>query len=196
MKKLPLLAADSFKDQFRHVLYEHQMMFDPIFYITSGHATNDRTMFNAILESGLVHARNLIYFFSGEKKWNTDIHVSDIDSALPGLSERLYPLFKGHPEKERIHWQICHLTRYRSDNVSEKEWSRPMILQPFLPVVCRFLDEALNSGILVTGGSDMNTCRRIRALADPGQPDWSNNLIWFVATSSMDSASVTTYVKD
>jgi len=171
------------------------MFVDTLFYITSPGRPNDVTIFNAILESSLVHARNLIDFFSAKRVYESDIHVSDFDVKIVGLSGRVCGLFKGHPEKQRIQWQVCHLTRQRFEDVTKKEWSRDMVIGPLLPALRQFLSEVIENGDLMEQSGNKELVGRISDLLSPTALHWQEDVKWVVATAFIDSPEVITFAK-
>lgn len=83
---------------------------------------------NSILESFIIHARNLIDFFNGkESKKDDDILLRDFN-----VNKDLYKVFVYHPlelEKTEIEKQydrmckeISHLTYKRTNNENFKQW--------------------------------------------------------------------------
>jgi len=179
-----------------HVLYEIEMLVQPLWFVTSNGLwlqSQGSLFINAALESALVHARNLIEFFSAQRSYRTDIHISDFDVILPGLSSRVCPLFRGHPEEQRINWQVCHLTRNRSEDVLKKSWDREMVIGPFQPALNLFLTEVLSCPALVDHVDFMSRTSAIKDIVSPMAFRPVGEIKWAVATSEMNSASVTVY---
>ena len=83
---------------------------------------------NSLLESFVIHARNLIDFFNGkESKKEDDILLRDFN-----INKDLYKVFDYHPlelekteiekQYDRMSKEISHLTYKRTNNVNLKQW--------------------------------------------------------------------------
>lgn len=179
-----------------HVLYEIEMLVQPLWFVTSNGLwlqSQGTLSINAALESALVHARNLIEFFSARRSYRTDIHISDFDVVLPGVSGRVCSLFNGHPEEQRINWQVSHLTHQRSEDVSKKSWDREMVIGPLRPAINQFLAEVLSCPALVEQDDFRSRTSAIKDILSPTAFQPLGEIKWAVATSAINSAEVTVY---
>jgi hypothetical protein len=178
------------EQKIRHVYYEIWMLLDSVHYLASNPPLYDKLMINAIIESSLVHARNLIGFFSRKGGHATDINVEDFDAVISGISDRVIPLFLGHPSEERIHGEICHLTVRRYENLDRKRWTKEEILGPLLPALIKFLEEVQSCPTLMAV-LPRDDFARLVALASYTPPFPELNISWASATSSLDSDQAT-----
>jgi hypothetical protein len=196
MKPLAQSSAPNPSEFYVHVLYEIEMLVQPLWFVTSNGLwlqSQGSLFINVALESALVHARNLIEFFSAQRSYKTDIHVSDFDVVLPGLSGRVCSLFNGHPEEQRINWQVCHLTHQRSEDVSKKSWDRETVIGPLLPALNQFLTDVLSCPALVDQDDFRSRTSAIKDIVSPTAFRPLGEIKWAVATSAINSAEVTVY---
>lgn len=110
-----------------HLTYEIQMFVGTALFLVNSNKTSDKriggVVNNALLESFLIHMRNLIEFLYPQQIKADDVTIEDylskkvISDHLPIINKSLI-LYR-----ERAHKEIAHLTTKRYTKPIEKEWS-------------------------------------------------------------------------
>ncbi len=97
----------------------------------------DEFMKNAILESRLIHARNLLEFFEGKesKQGNIRCFHYDFPTDLVGVKKE---------DQDRLHKEIAHLT-YSRIKRTEKDWPHEVLTKPILDRCLSFAEYVLKN---------------------------------------------------
>lgn len=108
-----------------HLKYEFDMLCYTENEIASGLSTQPQA--NVLLESFLIHVRNLNDFFYPKNSRNDDAVAADFHSSWKPAPSNILT----DPLIERIHKEVAHLTWKRKSDSKDKEWDYKSIADEF-----------------------------------------------------------------
>jgi hypothetical protein len=149
----------------REVIYEIQMLVATSTQITDCEFTN-----NALLESRLLHIRNLLDFFeksdrSIRRTGSDRIENDDVLAQDYGFSPRVVSI--SEQDRKRLNKALAHIAyeriEYRAQN--QMHWSHKAILLPVLTRCGEFLQFLICGGLPQVDSRDLEICADLLAQA-------------------------------
>lgn len=163
-RKSPLSDSELQSYAEEHVFYEIEMLFAAGNLIVSGSV--DRRMQNAFIDSFVVHARTLKFFFYPTGVKPDDVIAADFfndplhwNATRPLESKTIKSILA------RANKELAHLTTKRiSGSPSHKNWDANIITTELIPVIKKFIDGASPNRLATP------TATKIRDLLIPAPP--------------------------